>query len=1123
MQKFYDYIEQKPKYEDIKKSINNQEFPLLVNGVSLENIAFFADYNKYITHKKTVIILRDLHMARQVYQDLSKFNNKVLFLQTDELRLYFVEANDRQNEYTRITTLKKIYQGDFDFLVVGVASFLRKYMPKKYYKQNKIDIDMSSKIDTDELSKKLVKLGYERTPKVEAKAEFSIRGSIIDIFSPDFANPVRIELFDDEVDSIRYFDIFSQVSISKIEKISVINCREYIYPDESERIDELSNLLEEDISEDIKAEIEKLQSKTYFTGMEKYLDYIYDEEDLSLFQFLDDCNFILYEPNQVVEMYESIYYQFIQNYETFRDKNLAIEEYKNIFYTKEDFVYKLEKTNLILITEIFSTIKKLKPKKISDINAKASPKYRGDLVHLVEDIKYFKSKNTKILISLYDKDAVKNLEKALNENDITVKVIENQDFDVNNFDIFLTKDGKNRGIYLQDADFLYLTNNDIFMRVSRPKPKKNAVKSQKINSFIELKKGDIVVHETYGIGRFSAIEQRENNGVTKDFIKIVYKDGDTIYVPINQMDKVQKYIGTASDKVTLSKLGSTSWKKQKTKAQKAVEEIAKYLVELYSIREHKKGYAFSKDTFWQREFESLFPFEETPDQLKAIEDIKCDMESQKPMDRLVCGDVGYGKTEVALRAIFKAVMDQKQVAFLVPTTILAEQHFKTLSERFENYPITVDSLSRFKTKKQQNLVVEGVKAGTIDVVVGTHRILSKDMSFKDLGLLVIDEEQRFGVKDKEKIKQLKNNVDVLTLTATPIPRTLNMSLSGIRDMSTLETPPNDRHPIATYVTEALDGIIVDAIQREIMRNGQVYFVYNVVHDIDRIKKYLNTLMPDLRIAVAHGQMNSNELEDIMIDFMDKKYDLLLCTTIIETGMDISNVNTIIIYNADKMGISQLYQLRGRVGRSSRQSYAYLLYEKDKVLTEVASKRLKTIKEFTEFGSGFKIAMMDLEIRGSGNLLGESQSGHIEEVGYDLYIKMLGKAFNALKGVKEEEKTQTEVYLNVDAYIPDNYIQDELQKIEIYKKIASIEDKEDYFGVQSEIEDRFSDIPESVENLLKISRIRSLGERIGIDKISQNGVYVIYSGAKQKLKQRVEKDSTQSLLKNVISFLEKLAG
>ena len=841
----------------------------------------------------------------------------------------------------------------------------------------------------------------------------------------------------------------------------------------------------------------------------------------------EDINLVFSEPNRFFEKSDNFFYEFYENYKTAFKRGFALKGQEKLFFDREEILSHISKHNLIVTSQFSSNVKKIKPMSIVDIDVMPSPKYRGDVENLIVDLKNYQSKGYKVVLCVNDEPATKKLLSEFKENEIIVKSIDKKEkYDINSYNIFLLRDVISQGLIFRNDKFAFITENDIFFRISKinsSRKIKTKVKTEKINSFIELKIGDIVVHEVYGIGKFLGIEQKENNSVKKDYIKISYKDGDTIYVPISQMDKVQRYIGSASDKVTLTKLGSSQWKKQKAKAKKAVEEIAKYLVELYAQRENQKGHAFSKDTVWQREFESLFAFEETQDQLRSIREMKKDMENIKPMDRLVCGDVGYGKTEVAIRGIFKACMDSKQVAFLVPTTILAQQHYKTVSERFENFPLRVEVLSRFKTKKEQSDILEKLKLGEVDVIIGTHRILSKDVVFKDLGLLVIDEEQRFGVKDKEKIKGLKTNIDVLTLTATPIPRTLNMSLSGIRDMSVLEEPPHDRLSVITYVTEAREGIIMDAIEREISRGGQVFFVYNSVEDIEKMASNIKKLVPNVRLAVAHGQMHPNVLEDIMMDYLEKKYDLLLCTTIIETGMDISNANTIIVYNADKMGLSQLYQLRGRVGRSSRQAYAYLMYEKDKVLTEIAQKRLKAIRDFTEFGSGFKVAMMDLELRGSGNLLGETQSGHIEEVGYDLYIKMLNDSFNKLKGNIQDEKVMTEVYITVNAYIPDTYIEDEMQKMEIYKKIASISSEEDYFEVQAEIEDRFSDIPSQVENLLKISTIRSYGEKIGIEKITQKSKIVIYESSKDKITQTLKAKDEKGILREILEFMKKIAS
>lgn len=1125
MDKFLNYLSETDEFIQMDRAISERNTPILLNGISTESIPFFLDYI-YSAHKQKVIFITPSDIAAQdIYRELLRYNSsKIIILQSDELKFYQIDAINRDNEFQRISCLKKIYDNDYDILILSIASLLRKYMPKKYYEKNIIDIKLSSNIDIYELTKKLVIAGYDRVRKIESKGQFSLRGSIIDIFPPDFSNPVRIEFFDDEVDSIRIFDLYSQVSIDKAEKVIIIPAREYIYPENIDKsLKNIENLLKDNTSEDIRIDIEKIQSKTYFKGLEKYIGFLYEEKDLSILQFIDkNCNIVLSEPNRVFEKIDNIYYEFFENYKSSLERGFALKGQDNIFIDKDSIMQKIYDYKLILTSEVTGNIKKIKTKAIFNFDVQSAPKYRGDINQLIVDINTYKDRKYKIVILLQEEKVIKNIISELESSDISAKYINSDKFDIESSDVFILKDNKTQGLILKKSKFAFITNNDIFFRLSKlsASRKRKNIKSERLKGFADLKKGDIVVHEVYGIGKFIGIEQKENDGIKKDYIKVSYKGGDFIYVPISQMDRVQRYIGNASDRISLTQLGSNQWKKQKQKAKKAVDEIAKYLIELYAERENQKGYAFSKDTVWQREFEALFPFEETQDQLKSIKDIKRDMENIRPMDRLICGDVGYGKTEVALRGIFKACMDQKQVAFLVPTTILAQQHYKTLSDRFENYPINVDVLSRFKTKKEQEKTVEKIKNGEVDVVIGTHRLLSKDVEFKNIGMLVIDEEQRFGVKHKEKIKQMKSNIDVLTLTATPIPRTLNMSLSGIRDMSVLEEPPNDRYPVITYVTEAREGIILDAIEREMARNGQVFFVYNSIENIDKMYNFIKKLVPSARIAIAHGQMSAIALEDIMMDYLEKKYDVLLCTTIIETGMDISNANTIIVYNADKMGLSQLYQLRGRVGRSSRQAYAYLMYEKDKVLTEIAQKRLKAIREFTEFGSGFRVAMMDLEIRGSGNILGEVQHGHIEEVGYDLYIKMLNDSFNRLKGKTVEEKVSTEVYLNVNAYIPDDYIEDEIQKMEIYKKIASINSKEDYFDIQAEIEDRFSDIPQEVENLLKISSIRSLGEKIRVVKISQKNRNIVYETKTQKFIQTLKTVKEDQMLKEIIEFMRK---
>ena len=664
-------------------------------------------------------------------------------------------------------------------------------------------------------------------------------------------------------------------------------------------------------------------------------------------------------------------------------------------------------------------------------------------------------------------------------------------------------------------------------KLSKTKSKSKGV--SKIKSFAELKPGDYVVHVNHGIGVYKGIKQIEVSGHKRDYLDIVYDKGDKLYVPVDQLDLVQKYIGSEGKSPKVNKLGGAEWQKAKSKVKKSINEIAEDLVKLYAARASVKGYKYSKDTEWQMQFEDEFPFQETPDQLSSIEEIKKDMESDKPMDRLLCGDVGYGKTEVALRAAFKAVMEGKQVAFLVPTTILAEQHYKNMIKRFSDFPIKIDMISRFRTAKEQKSTLQSVKEGNVDVLVGTHRLVSKDIVFKDLGLLIVDEEQRFGVAQKEKIKNLKKNVDVLTLSATPIPRTLHMSLTGVRDISVIETPPEERYPIQTYVVEQNDQLIRDAIMREIGRGGQVYFVYNRVEDIEKIANYIKNLVPESRVGIAHGQMTERQLEKEMLDFMANEYNVLVCTTIIETGIDIQNVNTIIIYDADKMGLSQLYQLRGRVGRSNRIAYAYLLYTKDKVLTEVAEKRLKALKDFTELGSGFKIAMRDLEIRGAGNMMGSAQHGHMAAIGYDLYCRMLEDTVKLIKGDIDKEPIETTVDLKVDAYIPSSYIEDEMQKIEVYKKIAAIESIDEYMDIKEELEDRYSDIPDPVYNLMDIAYIKSRAKLLSIEEIKESGNDVIFrfqagdSNYEKIFKVIIEKYKDSIMLKfgEIPSFIFKL--
>ena len=772
----------------------------------------------------------------------------------------------------------------------------------------------------------------------------------------------------------------------------------------------------------------------------------------------------------------------------------------------------------------------LSPIRKVEINSAILHHYQGQLDLLIEDILKKKKDGYRTVILSGTRVRGERLVSTLRERGIESSYRD----DIESIalgEVVITFGNLLKGFECPKYKTCVISDKEVFgeakRKLSKSKSKSKGV--SKIKSFAELKPGDYVVHVNHGIGVYKGIKQIEVSGHKRDYLDIVYDKGDKLYVPVDQLDLVQKYIGSEGKSPKVNKLGGAEWQKAKSKVKKSINEIAEDLVKLYAARAAVKGYKYSKDTEWQMQFEDEFPFQETPDQLSSIEEIKKDMESDKPMDRLLCGDVGYGKTEVALRAVFKAVMEGKQVAFLVPTTILAEQHYKNMIKRFSDFPIKIDMVSRFRTAKEQKSTLQSVKEGNVDILVGTHRLVSKDIVFKDLGLLIVDEEQRFGVAQKEKIKNLKKNVDVLTLSATPIPRTLHMSLTGVRDISVIETPPEERYPIQTYVVEQNDQLIRDAIMREIGRGGQVYFVYNRVEDIDKIANYIKNLVPESRVGIAHGQMTERQLEKEMLDFMANEYNVLVCTTIIETGIDIQNVNTIIIYDADKMGLSQLYQLRGRVGRSNRIAYAYLLYTKDKVLTEVAEKRLKALKDFTELGSGFKIAMRDLEIRGAGNMMGSAQHGHMAAIGYDLYCRMLEDTVKLIKGDIDKEPIETTVDLKVDAYIPSSYIEDEMQKIEVYKKIAAIESIDEYMDIKEELEDRYSDIPDPVYNLMDIAYIKSRAKLLSIEEIKESGNDVIFrfqagdSDYEKIFKIIIEKYKDSIMLKfgEIPSFIFKL--
>lgn len=1084
---FISPLQNSKEYKDIINNIENNKSALLVNGLlqaQKSNIAYsiFSDLKKQILY----VANTDLE-AKKVYEDLCFYmKDKVDYLSSQDIYFYHLDAKDRNEEAKKLKVLLKMIGRENTIIVTSAEAILRKYIPKDILKKNIFTYKIGDAVDLDELSKKLVSLGYERVSKIEGFGQFSVRGGIIDIFSLEYDTPIRIELFDDEIESIRTFDVFTQKSIKKIKKCTITPSREFIYPEDvNATIEKIKKDTHKFTDDDVYKRLDNIASKTYFEGVENYIDYMYEEENKSIFTYLkEDAIVFINDLSRLKERCENYTSEFKENYKLNLERGLALKEQGKLLYHYSDLEYLVEEKKLILNMLLTKAVKEFNIGSIVNFESREIPTFNGKIDILAEELNRLKYNGHKILLATNTYDRAKKLNKELLNLGTESILSRKRDIDIQSSQIVIVVGNITSGFQYKSIKFDVITDKEMIGSNKRAKTvkTKKSNKGQKIESFLDLNVGDYVVHENSGVGRYVGIDQLSVNGVKKDYMRVVYQGGDNLYVPIDQMDKIQKFIGSDTEKIKLNKLGSNEWSKAKAKVKKEIEDMTKDLVELYARREKIKGYKFSKDTLWQGEFETLFPYQETDDQIKAIEETKKDMESNKVMDRLICGDVGYGKTEVAIRAIFKACMDQKQVAVLVPTTILAQQHYNTFRARFENYPIRVEVLSRFKTPKEQKQIIEDARKGLVDVIIGTHRIISKDIDLPNLGLVVIDEEQRFGVKHKESLKKIKSTVDVLTLSATPIPRTLHMSLSGIRDMSVIEEPPQERYPVITYVVEGKESIIQDEIEREIARDGQVFFVYNRVERIDEMASMIQKLVPDAKIAVAHGRMTGKELENIILGFLNKEYNVLVCTTIIETGMDISNANTMIVYDADKMGLAQLYQLRGRVGRSNRQGYAYFMYEKDKVLSEIAEKRLKAIKEFTEFGSGFKIAMRDLEIRGAGNILGPQQHGHMAVIGYDLYVKMLNDAIRKVKGEIVEEEIDVEIDLPVNAYIPDSYIEDEIIKIEMYKKIASIENEEDLNDIKDELEDRFSDIPKSVNALMSIAYMKTLCKKLGIEKV-----------------------------------------
>lgn len=1003
-----------------------------------------------------IIAVSSDEKAKRIFEEYRFVEDNIYLYPAKDLLFYHADIKGKYLLKQRMEVVQAIleHKAGGEMTIVTTIDGLMDGLPAlKHVAKHVFSIKNGETVDFDSLQRELSQIGYEREEQIEGPGQFAVRGGILDIYPLTEEMPIRIELWGDEVDSIRTFDVESQRSVENLEEIT-------IYP-----AMEMSESREEQVS---------------------FIDYL--PKDMTMV-FLD-------EPVRLLERAKEVEGEFLNSQKNREESGIQDLDDLRLFSTKET----AEKINgyfSVGFTTLESKCGDFHVKETFSIQTKGVNPYNNSFEMLTRDLKRLKRNGYRVVLLSGSRTRAKRLAEDLRDYDLSSFYSEDMERTVNQGEIMVAYGHVTEGYDYPMLKFMVISESDIFGK-KKKKKKRKVYEGQKIQSFSELKAGDYVVHENHGLGIYRGIEKIEVDKVTKDYMKIEYASGGALYILATQLDLIQKYAGADAKKPRLNKLGTSQWTKTKSQVRGAVRKIAKDLVELYATRQEQEGYVYEKDTVWQQEFEEMFPFEETEDQLLAIEATKRDMESRKIMDRLICGDVGYGKTEIAIRAAFKAVQEGKQVVYLVPTTILAQQHYNTFVQRMKDFPVRVDLMCRFRTPAQQKKTVEDLKKGLVDIVIGTHRVLSKDMKFKDLGLLVIDEEQRFGVTHKEKIKKLKETVDVLTLTATPIPRTLHMSLIGIRDMSVLEEAPMDRMPIQTYVLEYNDEMVREAIQRELSRGGQVYYVYNRVSDIADMTGKIQSLVPEASVAFAHGQMSERQLENIMYDFINGDVDVLVSTTIIETGLDISNVNTMIIHDSDRLGLSQLYQLRGRVGRSNRMAYAFLLYRRDKLLKEVAEKRLAAIREYTDLGSGFKIAMRDLEIRGAGNLLGAEQHGHMEAVGYDLYCKMLNEAVKHLKGEMEEDVYTTTIDINVDAYIPDSYIPNEYQKLDIYKRIAGIENEEEMDDMLEELIDRFGDIPKKVQQLLHISHLKALAHSANVVSVEQKGEeykIVMYEKAK----------------------------
>lgn len=1064
-----------------------------------------------------LVVTHNMYAAQKIAEDLQEcFSaDDVLLYPANELVAAEAAISSPETLAQRMDVLIRLSEG-FRGIIVVPFSGIRRYQPiKGVMSEAKINVKVGDMLELDAFLRQMTGLGYVRADRVESKGEMSVRGGIVDFYPLTAELAYRIEWFGDEVDSIRTFDPTDQRSLDNLQTFTVPPCQEIVADERrfkaaaehaasllAQQLDKMTDRTAKDrLRQEIGGEIEKLREQVYFPEIYKYISLLYPERQTILDYVPEDTVLILDEPTRLIETGRQLERDEVEWSTHLLTNGKSLPTF--VLARESDEILHHRKFQTLFMSLFLRQIPHSQPQNILNMTSRAMQNFHGQMNVLKAEMERWKKTGAKVMMLGGNSERLDRIRRVLQDYHIEPPI--------------LIEGNLQSGFELPSSHLVIITEGEMFSQKQRKARRmdKKIDNAERIKSYTELKVGDYVVHQNHGIGKYVGIGTLEIAGIHKDYLHILYAGGDKLSVPVEQVDMIQKYVGSEEKEPKINKLGGSEWVRAKNKVRASVQDIADDLIKLYAERQAAPGFAFGQDTAYQNEFEAMFPYDETRDQLRAIEEIKKDMQKPQPMDRLLCGDVGYGKTEVAVRAAFKAAIEGKQVAILVPTTILAQQHYETFRERFSGYPFNIQVLSRFRSRKEQTDTMKGLKAGTVDVVIGTHRLLSQDVIFKDLGLLIVDEEQRFGVSHKEKLKKLKTNVDVLTLTATPIPRTLHMSMLGVRDLSVIETPPENRFPVQTYVVEYSTSLVREAIERELARGGQVYYLYNRVQGIYQMAEQINALVPDAKVAVGHGQMSEQELEKTILDFLDGESDVLVSTSIIETGVDIPNVNTLIVHDSDKMGLSQLYQLRGRVGRSNRIAYAYFTYQRDKVLTEVAEKRLQSIKEFTELGSGFKIAMRDLSIRGAGNLLGAEQHGFIASVGFDLYSQMLADEIAKRKAemegveVKEERRVTTLIDISIDAYLPSDYIYDSIQKIEIYKKVATVTSIDEAEDLAEELIDRFGNLPQAVDNLLSVGRLKVYGSQYGIEQISQKGDDLIVRFGERE-KKRIDRKMVDQL-------------